>query len=178
LPTIASGPTTAATGLMTAASGPTTAAVGAGAGAAATKAPAGGGLMLRKEEPRPIPTLRDDSGSGGVIRRMASYAIVILLLGGGAVVLARKYFRRLAPAAAGGGQKVRVVDSIHVGPGKQVLVLEAGSQRFLVASCKDRVNLISELTGSFAEVYQERSRDDSDEAAGSAKESQGGPGSA
>ncbi|HUT02214.1 MAG TPA: flagellar biosynthetic protein FliO [Phycisphaerae bacterium] len=119
-------------------------------------APAGGKdlsqLGLREDRGKGLPTL-SDGDSGGLLGQMVACVLVILVLGGAAVFVAKRYLPRVRP---GGGQRIRVVDSAYLGPRKQLHVLEVGGQRFLVASCRDRVTMISELTSSFSEVYEEK----------------------
>ncbi|MGB2824348.1 MAG: flagellar biosynthetic protein FliO [Phycisphaerae bacterium] len=111
--------------------------------------------------------LSQDDG-GGVLSRMLAYAVVILLLGGAAVFLTKRYLPR---AKSPSGRRIRVVDSVYLAPRKQLHVLEVGPQRFLVASCRDNVTMISELKPSFSEVYEEK-KAVADRAAPSAGEGQ------
>ena len=123
---------------------------GPAATAATTRSSDAGGLNLRKGPARGLPTL-SDSDQPGYLGRMLAYALVVLVLGAGAAVLVRKYRPR---GRAAGGRKMRVVDSMFLGPRKQLLVLEVGSRKFLVASCRDSVSPIAEITDSFSEVYE------------------------
>jgi flagellar biogenesis protein FliO len=109
-------------------------------------------LGLRDDRGRRLPTLSEGDGDG-LLGRMLAYGAVILLLGGAAVFMARRYLPRARPA---GGRRVRVTDSVYLGPRKQLHVLEVGPQRFLIASCRDSVTMISELTSSFSELYEDR----------------------
>jgi len=84
---------------------------------------------------------------------MLAYAVVILVLGGAAIFVAKRYLPR---ARSAGGRRIRVLDSVYLAPRKQLHVLEVGPQRFLVASCRDSVTMISELKSSFSEVYEEK----------------------
>jgi flagellar biogenesis protein FliO len=131
----------------TATSAPTTAPTTAPAGSAGRSTAK---LPLRSDRTQGLPTL-PDSGSGGVLGKMASYAIVILLLGAAAMVLGKRYLPRLQPAGVG---RIQVVDSAYLGPRKQLHVVQIGSQRFLVASCRDSVTMISELASTFAEALE------------------------
>lgn len=110
-------------------------------------------LPLRKKPAKGLPTISDDNGSGWP-GRMLSYLLVILVLGAAAIVVVKKVLPRLNPAAAGKG--IRVLDSTYLGPRKQVHVLQVGPQRFLVASCRDSISMLSELSGSFSEVYEKQ----------------------
>jgi flagellar biosynthetic protein FliO len=107
-------------------------------------------LPLRDDHSHALPTL-PDSPSGGVLGKTAAYAIVILLLGAVAMVLAKRFVPRFQPA---GGGRIKVVDSAYLGPRKQLHVVHVGPQRFLLASCRDSVTMISELTRSFAEALE------------------------
>ena len=108
-------------------------------------------IGLRDDRPRALPVLAGDDHDG-FLGRMLAYVGVALVLGLGAVFVAKRYLPRMAPR---GGERIHVVDSAYLGPRKQVHVLEVGAQRFLVASCRDSVTMISELARSFSEVYEE-----------------------
>ncbi|HUS92486.1 MAG TPA: flagellar biosynthetic protein FliO [Phycisphaerae bacterium] len=123
---------------------------------AATTTTAPAKLPLRSDPAGGLPTL-SDGDRPGVLGQMAAYALLILALGGGALLMVRRYFPR--PRSRQGG-RLRVIDSVYIGPRKQVHVLEVGSQRFLLASCRDSVTMISELGSSFSELYgREKDRD-------------------
>lgn len=85
--------------------------------------------------------------------RMAAYVVIILILGALAIIVGKRYLPRLSP---GGGRGIRVVDSAYLGPRKQLHVVQVGQRRFLLASCRDSVGMLSELTGSFPEVYERK----------------------
>lgn len=116
-----------------------------------------------------LPTL-SDSDRPNVLGRMLAYAVVILVLGTAAVFVTKRYLPRVRSAS---GRGIRMVNSVYLGPRKQVHVLQVGSQRFLVASCRDNVSLVSELSGSFADVYDKTAAMDAsqpEQAAGGAAE--------
>jgi len=108
-------------------------------------------LPVRKDT-TPLPTLKGAEGAG-VLGQMLAYALVILVLGGGALLVMRRYFPRTRPSAGG---KLRIVHSAYLGPRKQVHVLEAEGRRFLLASCRDSITMLSELTDPFSQVYRAR----------------------
>jgi len=112
-------------------------------------------LLLRKDTGA-LPTL-SDRDRPNVFGQMLVYVVVILALGAGVVFAAKRYFPRTSNAAS---SKLRVVDSVHLGPRKQLHVLEVGAQRFLLASCRDSVAMISELKSSFSEVYRQQAETD------------------
>jgi len=120
-----------------------------------TSAPATAGdvsrITLRDDRSRALPAFGGDDHDG-FLGRMLAYVGVTLVLALGAVFLAKRYLPRMATR---GGERIHVVDSAYLGPRKQVHVLEVGSQRFLVASCRDSVTMISELSRSFSEVYED-----------------------
>lgn len=154
----AAGPEAARPAAAAATTAPATVAAGpARTPATATSAPTTGPadksavkLPLRSDRNQGLPTL-PDSSSGGMLGKTAAYAIVILLLGAAGMVLAKRYLPRLQPT---GGGRIRVVDSAYLGPRKQLHVVQVGSQRFLVASCRDSVTMISELASTFAEALK------------------------
>ncbi len=121
----------------------------------------GGKLVLRGEGNRSLPALDDGDG---ILGQMVSYVLVILVLGGAAAWAARRFLPRSRPQDEGG--RIRVTDTLHLSPGKQLQVIEVGGQRFLIASCKDGVSLVSELKASFAGIYEQTRADGGDAPSG------------
>ena len=106
--------------------------------------------LLRRENTggKSLPKLPETEGYLG---KMIAYVVVILVLGVGAFLAAKRFLPRGRLPDEG---KIRVVGSTYLGPRKQLHVLEVGSQRFLVASCRDSVSMISELRTSFSDVFE------------------------
>lgn len=48
----------------------------------------------------------------------------------------------------GSGRKLKILDSVSVGQGKMLIIVQAGEKTFLVGAASESVNLISELDSS------------------------------
>ncbi len=74
-------------------------------------------------------------------RVLLGLVIVIVL----AVIVLLSAKRLMGRIGSGPGQRIRVKETCTLGPRKALHWVEAGEQRFLIASTPDRVVLISEL---------------------------------
>ncbi|MCI7804919.1 MAG: flagellar biosynthetic protein FliO [Oscillospiraceae bacterium] len=48
----------------------------------------------------------------------------------------------------GSGRKLKILDSVSVGQGKMLIIVQAGEKTFLVGAASESINLISELDSS------------------------------
>lgn len=48
----------------------------------------------------------------------------------------------------GSGRKIKILDSVSVGQGKMLIIVQAGEKTFLVGAASESINLISELDSS------------------------------
>jgi len=97
---------------------------------------------------------RDDPFAGrtadtsGLMYRMLAYTLIILVLGVIALLVVKKVLPRITASA---GKRISVLETAYLGPRKTLHLLQVGSQRFLVAGSRDRITLLGEVTGAFAD---------------------------
>lgn len=91
---------------------------------------------------KPLPTMPE--GPGPWFQMLAA-VVVILVLGGVALVVIKKFIPRLAVST---GKKISVVETIYLGPRLSVHLVEVAGQRFLLASTRDRISMLTEVAGA------------------------------
>jgi flagellar biogenesis protein FliO len=102
-----------------------------------------------RDEHTPLALPRGQQGME--LGKTLGYAMLVVLLAAGAMLATRKYLPRLAPGIV--GKRIRLIESFHLAPRKQLHVVEVDKQRFLLASSRDNVTMLSELrAGSFGEA--------------------------
>ena len=105
------------------------------------------------------------SGRGGtkeMLLRTVGAAAVVLVLGGVVAVVAKKVLPRIQ---APGGKKVRVLETTYLGPRKTVHLLAVGGKQYLVASTRDRVSLLADVSADFADKLDSALKADQEEQA-------------
>ncbi len=70
--------------------------------------------------------------------------VVILVIG----VVAWVVLKRLLPRwkIAGGQRRVRVLETTHLNPRQAVVLLQVGQRRLLVASTRERISMLADVT--------------------------------
>lgn len=116
-------------------------AFGAWASAAPTSAPAG----LDK------PLVTDvGARAGDLVWHMLAAMLIVLLLGCAAYFVFKKVLPRIKSSS---GKRIRVAESAYLAPRLAVHLLEVGSIKLLVASSRDRVIKLGDVTDAFASDY-------------------------
>lgn len=106
------------------------------------------GLGVRDEH---TPLALPKGAEGMPMGKTLGYIVLVLLLAAGGMLASRKYLPRIVPRMA--GKQVKLVETFHLAPRKQLHVVEVGKQRFLLASGRESVTMLAELrTGSFGEA--------------------------
>ncbi len=80
------------------------------------------------------------------IHMMLAWVLIILVIGVVALVIVKKLLPRIGKPASG---QLSVSQTIYLGPKQAVHLLKADTQRFLIATSKDGVNLLAELRKPF-----------------------------
>ncbi len=87
----------------------------------------------------------DYSTSGNeLFFRMLLSVLVVAALGVAAVVLSRKVFPRISSLQ---GKKIRITETVYLGPRRSVHLLEVGRKQFLIGCTNENINTLADLTG-------------------------------
>ncbi len=105
-------------------------------------------LFATRDKPKGGKIGRDGSGTKELLHQMIALVFVILVLGVGCMVIFRKVLPRLK--TAGGGKKVRVLERVYLANRQSVWLMEVGTRKLLVASGRDGVQLLKDVTEGFA----------------------------
>jgi flagellar biogenesis protein FliO len=96
---------------------------------------------------------RSDVDTGKMLWQTLAYLVVLALLGGLAVFALRRLSPRLK--SAGGGRGLAIAETVHIGPRKTVHVLQVGSRRILIASSRDEIAMLADVTDAYPAPAQE-----------------------
>ena len=113
-----------------------------------------------ESQPSAPPLILRDSGDSegvsvsdpgpGALWTMLGYSLVIVALGIVMIVVFKKVLPRLG-VPVGGGQRVVVLETTCIGSRKTVHLLKVGSRDILVASTREHVCMLTDVTGAFDE---------------------------
>ena len=73
--------------------------------------------------------------------------LLIVVLGVAAIYVSRKFLPRITNAP---GRKIRIIETVHLAPNKAVHLLRVGTQQLLIASSKEGICFLTEVTGNFS----------------------------
>lgn len=71
--------------------------------------------------------------------------LLIVVLGVAAIYVSRKFLPRITNAP---GRKIRIIETVHLAPNKAVHLLRVGTQQLLIASSKEGICFLTEVTGN------------------------------
>jgi flagellar biogenesis protein FliO len=71
--------------------------------------------------------------------------LVILVLGAAAIFVVKRLLPRLGISQ---GQRVRVLETVYLGPRKSLYVVQVGDRTLLVSGTRERLALLADVTGS------------------------------
>jgi len=104
---------------------------------------------LYGNEPNRIGGLGNDVGMGDMFFRMILMVLLVVVLGAAAIYLSRKLLPRFTQLS---GKRIRVVETVHLGPRKTVYLLKVGSQQLLIGSTNENITKLADITDESSEV--------------------------
>ncbi len=108
----------------------------------------------------PLPPGVNDTHTSGALWQMFASMLVILAFGAVAILVIKKVLPKLGPIAAGGvlltrGGHLRVIETVRLGPQRQVHLLEVDGRRYLVGNTATNITLLAEVPGDGASGQKE-----------------------
>jgi len=89
----------------------------------------------------------------GVMWQLLSSVLVIAVMGVGAYLVIKKLLPRLGKSV--GKKHIRVLETTYLGPHKTVHLLQVGARKYLVASSRDGVSMLTEVSTAFQGAPEE-----------------------
>ena len=75
--------------------------------------------------------------------------LLVAVLGAAAIYASRKLLPRITNLP---GKKIRIVETVHLGPRKALHLVEIGDQRLLIGSTNESITKLADVTAAFAEL--------------------------
>ncbi len=86
---------------------------------------------------------------GDFFFRMMLMILLVIILGAAAIYLSRKLLPRFTQLS---GKRVRVVETVHLGPRKTLHLLRIGNRQLLIGSTNENITRLADVTGALSEV--------------------------
>jgi flagellar biogenesis protein FliO len=90
----------------------------------------------------------DDGDPENPLLKMLVYSVLILVLGGVAIFVVKRVLPRVG-VAPGPSRRVQVLETAHISPRKSVVAVRAGSRMLLLASTRDELRLLADITDAW-----------------------------
>lgn len=84
-----------------------------------------------------------ESGNN-LAKKLLISILLIVVLGVAAIYVSKKFLPRITNAS---GRKIRIIETVHLAPNKAVHLLRVGTQQLLIASSKEGICFLTEVTG-------------------------------
>ncbi len=81
--------------------------------------------------------------TGDALKTLVTSILVIVVFGVAAVYVAKKVMPKVSAAM---GKELRVVESIGLGPRKQVYILKVGSKKLLIGAANESITFLADIT--------------------------------
>ena len=91
----------------------------------------------------------DDAGAGDFFFTMMLMILLVVVLGAAAIYLSRKVLPRFTQLS---GKRVRVVETVHLGPRKALHLLKIGNRQLLIGSTKENITRLADVTDALSEA--------------------------
>ncbi len=99
-------------------------------------------------EPNLIGGSDDYVGVGEFFFKMMLMILLVIILGAAAIYLSRKLLPRFTQLS---GKRVRVVETVHLGPRKTLHLLRIGNRQLLIGSTNENITRLVDVTGALSE---------------------------
>ncbi|HSV27531.1 MAG TPA: flagellar biosynthetic protein FliO [Sedimentisphaerales bacterium] len=87
------------------------------------------------------------------LKTLVTSALLIIVLGAAAIYLARRIMPKVNAAM---GRELKVIESIRLGPGRQVHIIGVGSRRLLIGSAAESVTYLTEVSSGQPDAARPR----------------------
>ena len=112
----------------------------ASAGGAKKAATSAGWKDLTQQTPR-----FGDSGAPGPLWQMSGMVVVIAILGVGGLWIVRRLVPKIQQRR---GRNIAVLETACLGPSRSVHLLRVGQREFLIASTREHISMLADVTGA------------------------------
>jgi len=89
------------------------------------------------------PLTRNRGGTGELFYKMMLSVLLVIGLGAGAIYASKKVLGKITNLP---GKKIKVVETVYIGPRKAVHLLEVDNRRILIGSTNDNITKLADLT--------------------------------
>lgn len=91
----------------------------------------------------------DSLGTRELFFKMLLAVLLVVVLGVAIIYISKKFLPSITNLS---GKKVRIVETVHLGPRKTVHLLRVGNQQLLIGSTSDSITMLADVTNASADL--------------------------
>ncbi len=90
----------------------------------------------------------DRPSSRELFFKMMVSVLFLIALGAAAIYVSKRFLPKITNLP---GKKIRIAETVHLGPRKAVHLLEVGERRFLIGSTNEKITRLADLTSALTD---------------------------
>jgi len=87
--------------------------------------------------------------AGGLFFKMILMVLLVVVFGVAAIYLSKKLLPRFSRLP---GKRIRICETVHLGPRKAIHLIKIGKQTLLIGSTNENITKLADVTGQLSEV--------------------------
>ncbi len=91
----------------------------------------------------------DEFSTGELFYKLITMVILVGVVGGGALYLSRKLLPNITKKT---GKKIKIKETVYLGPKKCLHIVEAGNKKFLIGSTNENISNLADLTIALSDL--------------------------
>ncbi len=107
------------------------------------------------------PNFSNVSGGGvnsqELFYKMMFSVVLVIALGAGAIYISKKFMPKITKLS---GKKIRIIETVHLGPRRAVHLMKVGGQMILIGSTNQSITKLADVTVPFADVLSQKLEND------------------
>lgn len=88
-------------------------------------------------------------GTGELFFRTMLAVLFVLVLGVGAIYISKRLLPRIINAP---GKRIRIIETVHIGPKKAIHVIEVGNRQLLLGSTAESITNLADITDDLIDL--------------------------
>ena len=95
------------------------------------------------------PESGNEFDAGEALFKMILMILLVVVLGIAVIYVSKKLLPKFTNLP---GKKIRIIETVHLGPRKTVHLLEIGNQQLLIGSTNENISRLADITDAFSEM--------------------------
>jgi len=91
----------------------------------------------------------EEAGTRELFFKMMFSVLLVVVLGAAAIYISKRYGARISNLP---GKKIRIIETVHIGPRKAVHLVKAGNRELLIGSTTESITKLADLTDALYET--------------------------